>query len=142
MIGIDTSFLIALVVAEHEYHQHANAMLREAVGRAEDMALTPAVVAEFLHAVTDPRRFSNPLTMTDALADARFWWSAQQVRRVLTTPRAMELCFEWMTLHQLGRKRILDTMLAATLHAADVRRLFTLNPTDFRVFSVFELLAP
>lgn len=59
-----------------------------------------------------------------------------------TTPQAMELYFEWMTRHQLGRKRILDTILAATLHVADVRRLFTLNPADFRVFGVFELLVP
>jgi len=72
MIGIDTSFLIALVAAEHELHEQAGAMVSEAVGRGEEMALTPAVVAEFIHAVTDPRRFSKPLTMADALSDAQF----------------------------------------------------------------------
>ncbi len=42
----------------------------------------------------------------------------------------------------LGRKRILDTQLAATLHRHGVRRLLTSNPDDFRVFGVFELIVP
>ena len=54
----------------------------------------------------------------------------------------MSLFFDWMLRYQLGRKRILDTMLAATLHTAGVRRFFTSNPDDFRVFGVFELLVP
>jgi hypothetical protein len=47
-----------------------------------------------------------------------------------------------MRQHQLGRKRILDTQLAATLWQADVRRLLTSNPADFQIFGGFELLAP
>jgi hypothetical protein len=54
----------------------------------------------------------------------------------------MRLYHEWMRTYQLGRKRILDTMLAANLHVAGVRRLFTSNPDDFRVFGTFELLVP
>ncbi|MFN0066337.1 MAG: hypothetical protein ACKVYV_01755 [Limisphaerales bacterium] len=48
----------------------------------------------------------------------------------------------WLRQHHLGRKRILDTQLAATLHRRGVRRLITSNPDDFRVFGVFELLVP
>ncbi|HMJ89218.1 MAG TPA: hypothetical protein VK530_05355 [Candidatus Acidoferrum sp.] len=47
-----------------------------------------------------------------------------------------------MNRFQLGRKRILDTQLAAILHTAGVHRLFTSNPRDFEVFGVFELLVP
>jgi hypothetical protein len=38
----------------------------------------------------------------------------------------------------LGRKRILDTHLAAILHTCGVRRLLTSNPADFSVFGVLE----
>jgi hypothetical protein len=42
----------------------------------------------------------------------------------------------------LGRKRILDTYLAAVLHAAGVRRLLTANSADFSVFGILQIVAP
>jgi len=49
------------------------------------------------------------------------------------------LFLDWMQRHQLGRKRILDTQLAAILWTAGVRRLLTANPADFHLFG-FQLL--
>ena len=48
----------------------------------------------------------------------------------------------WMRQFNLGRKRILDTHLAAILHTAGARRLLTSNAKDFTVFNVFEIIAP
>ena len=48
---------------------------------------------------------------------------------------------EWLQRHQLGRKRILDTQLAATLWSAGIQRLVTSNPADFRLVG-FEALVP
>ena len=48
----------------------------------------------------------------------------------------------WLMQHGLGRKRLLDTHLAATLWSAGVRRLMTSNPRDFTIFGAFELLSP
>jgi hypothetical protein len=42
----------------------------------------------------------------------------------------------------LGRKRILDTHLAAVPHTAGARRLLTSNPADFAVFGVLEAVTP
>ncbi len=42
---------------------------------------------------------------------------------------------------QLGRKRILDTQLAATLWSAGIQRLVTSNPADFKLLG-FETLVP
>jgi hypothetical protein len=44
--------------------------------------------------------------------------------------------------HQLGRKRILDTHLAAILYTSGVTRLLTSNPGDFSIFQVFETVTP
>jgi hypothetical protein len=54
----------------------------------------------------------------------------------------VRLCLRWLRERHLGRKRILDTQLAATLHRHGVRRLLASNPDDFRVFGVFELVVP
>lgn len=141
MTGLDTSFLVALSAREHERHREAREVLA-AQAQHEQFALTAAVLSEFVHAVTDARRFGQPFTMTEALTDAEAWWTASNVTQLAPTDEAVQLCFAWMRRHQLGRKRILDTMLATTLHTAGVTQLLTLNPADFRVFGVFELLVP
>jgi hypothetical protein len=42
-----------------------------------------------------------------------------------------------MARHGLGRKRVLDTLLAASFHTAGVKSILTLNPADFDVFGQF-----
>jgi len=42
----------------------------------------------------------------------------------------------------LGRKRLLDTLLAATYRQAGVQSLLTTNPADFGVFGVFSCITP
>lgn len=44
---------------------------------------------------------------------------------------------EWMRRHQIGRKRVLDTLLAASYRAAAVTSLLTLNGDDFSLFGEF-----
>jgi predicted nucleic acid-binding protein len=100
----------------------------------------PQVLTEFLHIVTDPRRFERPLPMEQALARAQFWWKAREVRHVYPTAESTVLFLDWLDQHKLGRKRLLDTHLAATLWSAGVRRLMTANPRDFSILGGFELL--
>lgn len=143
MIGVDTDFLVRVEVTGAARHQETNALLDlHATQPGFKLAFVPQVLAEFQHVVTDPRRFSQPLSMAEALKRTSFWWDAAEAYRLFPNAEAMRLHHEWMARHGLGRKRILDTLLAATLHTAGVRRLFTTNPDDFRIFGVFELLVP
>lgn len=143
MIGADTTFLVELIDENSAKNVRAQALLQQHILTAgEPLALAPLVLTEFIHIVTDARRLSSPLSAADAVAKAQSFWTANQTKHLFPTDDAMKLFFEWMTKFQLGRKRILDTQLAAVLHAAGVRRLFTSNPDDFKVFGVFDLLVP
>jgi hypothetical protein len=55
---------------------------------------------------------------------------------------SMDQTLRWMRQFNLGRKRILDTQLAAVLHSNSVSRLLTSNPADFAVFSVLKIVTP
>lgn len=57
-------------------------------------------------------------------------------------PESVSLTLRWMRQFQLGRKRILDTQLAAIYRTAGVRRLLTSNPSDFAIFDGFEIITP
>jgi predicted nucleic acid-binding protein len=139
MIGLDTTVLVAFEIREAPGHEQVRAHLMAAsrAGTAQ-FALAPQVLQEFVHVVTDPRRFQRPLDLADALGRSRRWWEAVDVTRCHPGDRAWERAWTWMSEFRLGRKRILDTYLAATYLEFQVRMLATANPRDFAVFDVFE----
>jgi hypothetical protein len=47
----------------------------------------------------------------------------------------------WLTRHQLARKRLLATMLAATFQRAGVKRLLTHDDGNFKIFGCFEIVS-
>ena len=92
MIGVDTTFLVQLELVDLPAHQAAHGLLhREILQPQVPIALAPQVLAEFIHVVTDPRRFQRPLTADEALRKARFWASQLCRSRCLFSERLQNL---------------------------------------------------
>lgn len=139
--GIDTDFLVAVEILEHPYHLEADRLLQSLLIARHDLALAPQILAEFIHVVTDPKRMPHPLSMAEAIARAEHWWQAAEVRRVFPDGQVVSGFLDWLSVHRLGRKRLLDTLLAATLQKAGVKRLITNNARDFQILGAFELVS-
>lgn len=139
--GLDTGFLVAAEVAEHSQHSAARQALAQLVATGDRFALAPQVLAEFIHIVTDSRRFTQPLDIDDACNVAEQWWTAAEVDHVFPNDAASQQFLDWMRQFSLGRKRLLDTLLTATYHTAGVNSLLTTNASDFHVFGVLNCLA-
>ena len=90
--------------------------------------------------VTDGKRMPSPLPMSEALQRAEHWWQAAEVIRVFPDGPSVTEFLAWMSRHALGRKRLLDTMLAALMVQAGVTRIVTNNGQDFRGFGRFEIV--
>jgi predicted nucleic acid-binding protein len=142
MIGLDCNILIQLAFADHSANAKTLAALEMEAQRGERLVFPPLIATEFLHVATDERRFSPPLTMTEALEWIEDFLMNPAVGLIQPTEESFRQTLHWMRQHHLGRKRILDTHLAAVLHAHGVHRLMTANPSDFKVFDTFELVTP
>jgi len=140
--GVDTSFLIAVTQPQHPVYAHGRLLLERTISAKGKLALTPQVLAEFLHIITDGNRFESPLTMARACELVDKWWRAAEVVQVFPDAASVKLCLEWMREHRLGRKRILDTMLAATFSTNAIASVLTLNERDFRTVGGFAILSP
>jgi predicted nucleic acid-binding protein len=140
--GVDTTFLVEVEIAETARHAAAFELLESMLKAGDQIALAPQVLAEFIHVVTDARRFARPLEMADALARAQRWWHARETRQVVPGSDAMSLFSDWMEKFALGRKRLRDTQLAATYSAAGVTEVITTNVRDFSTFGCFKIIAP
>ena len=141
MIGLDTTFLVQVEIQEADGHGAALEFLRrEIAGRDREAGLALQVLSEFIHVVTDGRRFERPLSVAQALARADFWWNATEVERIVPDEQVVRQFLAWMREHGLGRKRLLDTLLAATYYRRGVTRIVSSNARNYRVFGVFELI--
>jgi len=140
--GLDTTFLVQAEVSGHPGHASARSLLHSLLREGEPLALAPQVLAEFVQVVTDPKRFEHPLEIRQALARAEHWWQGCEVTQVMPSQQSTSLFLRWVTEHRLGRKRLLDTQLAATYHCAGVRSLVTTNARDFQVFGCFVIIQP
>lgn len=143
ILGIDTDVLVTWVMQGAPLHAAIrNLVKREVQEEGNLLGLTPQVLHEFLHVSTDPRRFESPLSMPEALRISRSLQGAKEVVWLLPIPEVVPRTLELLQELRLGRKRILDTALAATLECAGIHRLATLNRRDYEVFSFLEMVGP
>ncbi len=140
--GLDTTFLVQAEVREHPGHAEARGILVRSIEEGRMLAIAPQVLAEFVHIVTDERRFEKPLPMDKAVDRATTWWEAKETVQVFPNAESLRLFSAWMTRFELGRKRILDTLLAATYLSNDILSVMTSNLRDFQIFEVFEVIVP
>ena len=86
------------------------------------IAVAPQVLAEFIHIVTDSRRFTHPLDMTAARRLAEQWWTASNVVPVFPDDGATrQFLAGWR--NSPWAASLLDTLLAATYRQAGVQSL-------------------
>ncbi|HEY2329945.1 MAG TPA: PIN domain-containing protein [Verrucomicrobiae bacterium] len=142
MTGLDSNILVQLALQDHPANVATIAAVQAEAQSGHHLIFPSLVVAEFLHVITDAKRFSPPLTMTEALDWVENFAANPAVDMLEPSPETLRQTLRWMREFNLGRKRILDTQLAAIFHTGGVRRLLTANPADFVVFGVFEIITP
>jgi hypothetical protein len=80
--------------------------------------------------------------MAEALRVCRSLTKAKEILWIVPAQEVLSRTLDLLETLKLGRKRILDTALAATLECAGVRRLATLNAGDYEIFSFLDLVGP
>lgn len=137
--GIDTDFVVACEIIEHPFHESAIRLRDRLLSEDHGFGLAPQTLAEFVHVVTDARRMPIPLTVDEASRRAEAWWSSREVLRVVPDGTAVPDFLAWLREHRLGRKRLLDTLLAATFRSHGISRIITNNRSDYHVLGGFEV---
>ncbi|HSL83308.1 MAG TPA: hypothetical protein VLF66_11075, partial [Thermoanaerobaculia bacterium] len=67
-LGIDSNVLLQAHLPALDRHELAHAYLQEQLALpGVTLVLTPLVLHEFVHVVTDRRRFDPPVPMTEAI---------------------------------------------------------------------------
>jgi len=141
MTGIDTTFLIDLEITDSPRHERAVEIFKKWQNEKNSvLCIYNNVFNEYIHVVTDAKRFNSPLTMEQAIERCWYWIDHERVKVVFADENALKRQLLWMEMHKLGRKRINDTIMAASYAKECVSKIITANPSDFEVLNTFELL--
>src|SRR5215218_8638449 len=133
--GLDTNVLIYAHMPDLPDHVRVRSFLLSQLANEDvTLVITPIILHEFVHVITDGKRFDPPVSMADALAVARVYLDHTNVECLSLDGQAVAGAFALIERHQLGRKRIADTLFAACLLGHGVHELITCNPADFRIF--------
>ena len=129
----------AAAIEEHSLNRQVWRQVKEALNNGSTFAITSRILAEFVHVATNPRRFENQLTMNQAIEWAHFRYDSEEKNLFNPGEAATSQWLTWISEFRLGRKRLLDTLMAATWREFGVSDIFTLNTSDFSVFGEFEV---
>ena len=141
--GLDTNVLIYAHLPVFGESEEVRGYLQR--GLADDrcrFSLTAIVLHEFVHVVTDARRFDPPVVMAEALEIARSYLNRTNVECLPVDERSVRSALDLLDAHRLGRRRIADTLLASTLLTHGVTTIVTCNPADFARFDGLAVVDP
>jgi predicted nucleic acid-binding protein len=141
--GLDTNVLIYAHLPSLPDHEIVRRYLLEQLRQERvKLAVTPMVLHEFIHVVTDGRRFEPPISMGEATAITRLYLGRSNIECLAIDEAVLQDALALLERHGLGRKRIADTLLAATLLCHGVEEIVTCNPADFQPFERLKVIDP
>jgi toxin-antitoxin system PIN domain toxin len=141
--GVDTNVLVYAHIASMPEHGRARRFLEGQLAREDVMlVVTPGVLHELIHVITDARRFEPPVSMVEAIELARAYLNRSNVECIPTDAPSIALTLDLLRKHGLGRKRVADTLLAATLLTHGVQELVTSNTRHFEAFEGLHAIDP
>jgi len=86
MILIDANLLLYAYDSSSEYHKNAKDWFQEVLSQPEPVRLAWMTILAFLRIATNPRAFTRPLSINEALAVVSDWLSIPSVR-ILNPPK-------------------------------------------------------
>ena len=141
--GVDTNVLVYAHIPAFEEHRPVRRyLLDQLADERVTLVVTAGVLHEFVHVVTDGRRFDPPMTMGEALAVARLYLTHSNVECAATDEAAVARALELVERYGLGRKRLADALFAGTLLHHGVGEVVTCDPRGFANFEELRRIDP
>lgn len=132
MIVVDINLLLYATFSAFEKHEAARAWF-EAVLNGDEQVLLPSVsVFGFVRIATNPRVFSPPMRVEEALASVEQWLALPHVHFLVPGPRHLEIAFG--LLRKLGAAHNLTTDVQLAALAIENQAQLCSNDSDFARF--------
>lgn len=140
MIVPDVNLLLYAEIDAYAEHAVARRWWEGLLNGERQLGLAPVCVFGFLRISTNRRVFTEPLTVSDAVARVERWLDRPQVTMLL--PRSQHLVTSFRLLRQLGTGGNLTTDVQIAAHAIEHRGEVHSNDGDFARFDGLRWVNP
>ena len=140
MSFVDTNVLVYATARSAPLRGRALTALADAAA-GEPLSLSRQILREYIAAMTRQQSWGQPLTLTEAIADA----AAFMQRFVILEdgPLVWDQLIQLSRAYSFGGRQVHDANIVATMLAHGEHRLLTFNEADFRRFAgLIELITP
>lgn len=104
MTGLDTTALIQLCDASNSSHAGIIEKAEAEIAVGNPLLVAPQVIAEFLHVITDGRRFAAPLEMEQAVHWVDVFLANPDVALLFPNSTAIQQAHAWIIQLKLGER--------------------------------------
>ena len=139
-LGLDSCFLIDLYWEDSPRHVTVLEKFKEIASSGQEVCVYYNCFNEFIHVITDAKRFENAFSMEEALAVVDEWRDLENVRILFPDDQSFGRTVAWLSIYKLGRKRLNDTNMAASYVHSGVSEVITANPKDFEIFKELKVI--
>jgi predicted nucleic acid-binding protein len=139
---LDTNLLVYALYEDMPQYTAARTLLEQIQDEHAALCVSSQVLAEFYSVIMNPKRVTAPFTSAAALREVEKICAAPGLA-ILPVP--VDVVDRWLVLlrrHPVTRQRIFDIQLVATMLANGVKRIYTFNVKDFRLFPEIEAIEP
>ncbi|MBA4386728.1 MAG: VapC toxin family PIN domain ribonuclease [Verrucomicrobia bacterium] len=142
MHSLDTNILLYAMNADCPEHQQALTVMEEMLRAPSQWIIADQVLLEYYRLVRNPAVLAQPLDATTAACQIQYFREkagcAHCSYETAMWPRLSSL----LQSPSFPARRTFDAVLAVTLKAHGVKRLFTRNVADFEPLGWFEVVDP
>jgi toxin-antitoxin system PIN domain toxin len=140
MIVPDVNLLLYAVMTGFPQHARARRWWEDLLNGDGEVGLAAPALFGFIRVATNPRVFTKPLAVEDAIARADEWLERSQVRFLLPGPKHLEIAFRLLRALGTGANLTTDVQLAAL--AIEFQSELHSNDTDFSRFPTLRWVDP
>lgn len=138
MSFIDTNVLVYASAEGAPFQDRARAALVRLAVKAR-LSISRQILREYLAVMTRPQTWGKPLSLVDAMADAKAYTNRFDVLE--DGPAVWDQLYELSRHHAFAGRQVHDANIVATMLAHGEHRLLTFNTRDFLRFGgVIELV--
>ncbi len=132
---LDTNILVYAMDGSSPHHAASRAVLEQARSSEARLCVVPQSLAEFYSLVTNPKRVTSPKSPKEALAVVE---AILLLPGLEVLPIPLDVVARWIDIcrnHPVKGPRIYDLQIVAVMLANGVRRICTLDRSDFEPFA-------
>jgi predicted nucleic acid-binding protein len=134
---VDANVLVYAINADAPQYLASRTLLEAGRRAPGTFFVSSQILCEFYSIITNPRRVSQPRSVTDGSA------VISRFLRVLPIPGyAAEAWVKLLGSRPVTGGKIFDLQIVATMHANGVGRIYTSNSRDFDAFSELQVTVP